>query len=81
MLLFNHFCIQLPLICGTYYFTEFFNIPYDWDSMQRWSVELQKKPLTFQVFEAHGHTELENNINTFFWHSSSLHNRQIGRNW
>ncbi|KAK7878307.1 hypothetical protein WMY93_031126 [Mugilogobius chulae] len=36
MLLFNHFCIQLPLICGTYYFTEYFNIPYDWDSMPRW---------------------------------------------
>lgn len=36
MLLFNHFCIQLPLICGTYYFTEFFNIPYDWDSIPRW---------------------------------------------
>ncbi|TMS23643.1 Methylsterol monooxygenase 1 [Larimichthys crocea] len=35
MLLFNHFFIQLPLICGTYYFTEFFNIPYDWDSMPR----------------------------------------------
>ncbi|XP_030881820.1 methylsterol monooxygenase 1 [Leptonychotes weddellii] len=24
VLLFNHFCIQLPLICGTYYFTEYF---------------------------------------------------------
>lgn len=36
MLLFNHFCIQLPLICGTYYFTEYFNIPYDWESMPRW---------------------------------------------
>nr|XP_040042182.1 methylsterol monooxygenase 1 isoform X1 [Gasterosteus aculeatus aculeatus] len=40
MLLFNHFCIQLPLICGTYYFTEFFNIPYDWDSMPRWPLVL-----------------------------------------
>ncbi|CAB1327107.1 unnamed protein product, partial [Coregonus sp. 'balchen'] len=36
MLLFNHFCIQLPMICGTYHFTEFFGIPYDWDSMPRW---------------------------------------------
>ncbi|KAL6466886.1 hypothetical protein MHYP_G00246900 [Metynnis hypsauchen] len=36
MLLFNHFFIQLPLICGTYYFTEFFSIPYDWESMPRW---------------------------------------------
>lgn len=44
MLLFNHFFIQLPLICGTYYFTEYFNIPYDWDSMPRWSVpRLQTK--------------------------------------
>lgn len=42
MLLFNHFFIQLPLICGTYYFTEYFNIPYDWDSMPRWSVERLK---------------------------------------
>lgn len=40
MLLFNHFFIQLPLICGTYYFTEFFNIPYDWDAMPRWCVTL-----------------------------------------
>ncbi|XP_008400998.1 methylsterol monooxygenase 1 [Poecilia reticulata] len=37
MLLFNHFFIQFPLICGTYYFTEFFSIPYDWDSMPRWT--------------------------------------------
>lgn len=35
-ILFNHFFIQLPLICGTYYFTEFFNIPYDWERMPRW---------------------------------------------
>lgn len=40
MLLFNHFCIQLPLICGTFYFTEFFSIPYDWDSMPRWWEQL-----------------------------------------
>ncbi|XP_044152938.1 methylsterol monooxygenase 1-like [Bufo gargarizans] len=39
MLLFNHFCIQLPLFCGAfYYFTEFLNIPYDWDSMPRWYI-------------------------------------------
>ncbi|KAL7981812.1 hypothetical protein Chor_000869 [Crotalus horridus] len=36
--IFNHFFIQLPLICGTYYFTEYFNIPYDWESMPRWFV-------------------------------------------
>lgn len=36
VILFNHFCIQLPLICGTYYFTEFFDIPYDWERMPRW---------------------------------------------
>lgn len=49
MLLFNHFCIQLPLICGTYYFTEFFNIPYDWDSMPRWSVEVQSNTSTLDT--------------------------------
>ncbi|KAF3818516.1 hypothetical protein GH733_011933, partial [Mirounga leonina] len=27
VLLFNHFCIQLPLICGTYYFTDGYDIP------------------------------------------------------
>ncbi|NXU93708.1 MSMO1 monooxygenase, partial [Xiphorhynchus elegans] len=37
-LLFNHFFIQLPLICGTYYFTEYFNIPYEWEEMPRWYV-------------------------------------------
>lgn len=45
MLLFNHFCIQLPLIFGTYYFTEYFNIPYDWDSMPRWSVQINNAHL------------------------------------
>ncbi|XP_006896718.1 PREDICTED: methylsterol monooxygenase 1 [Elephantulus edwardii] len=39
-LLFNHFFIQLPLICGTYYFTEYFNIPYEWEAMPRWSMLL-----------------------------------------
>uniref|UniRef100_S4REL1 Methylsterol monooxygenase 1 n=1 Tax=Petromyzon marinus TaxID=7757 RepID=S4REL1_PETMA len=37
-LLFNHFFIQLPMICGTYYFTEFFSTPYEWDAMPRWHV-------------------------------------------
>ncbi|XP_041372180.1 methylsterol monooxygenase 1-like, partial [Gigantopelta aegis] len=36
LLMFSHFCIQLPMITGTYYFTEFFNIPYDWDHMPAW---------------------------------------------
>jgi len=36
LLMFNHFCIQLPLITGTYYFTEFFAIPYSWEEMPRW---------------------------------------------
>lgn len=40
VLLFNHFCIQLPMIFGTFYFTEYFNIPYDWDSMPRWTIIL-----------------------------------------
>ncbi|KAL8207238.1 UNVERIFIED_CONTAM: Methylsterol monooxygenase 1 [Gekko kuhli] len=37
-IVFNQVFIQLPLICGTYYFTEYFNIPYDWDHMPRWFV-------------------------------------------
>jgi len=44
LILFNHFCIQLPLIAGTYVFTEMFGIPYDWESMPRWYV------LAAQVF-------------------------------
>ncbi|CAB1327103.1 unnamed protein product, partial [Coregonus sp. 'balchen'] len=44
MLLFNHFCIQLPMICGTYHFTEFFSIPYDWDSMPRWYSPTHTQP-------------------------------------
>ncbi|TKC43599.1 hypothetical protein EI555_011954, partial [Monodon monoceros] len=42
VLLFNHFCIQLPLICGTYYFTEYFNTPYDWQTMPRWYMLLAR---------------------------------------
>ncbi|KAG8135061.1 putative C-4 methylsterol oxidase-like protein [Naja naja] len=40
ILMFNHFCIQLPLIMGTHYFTEYFNIPFDWETMPRWFVIL-----------------------------------------
>lgn len=36
LLLFNHFCIQFPMISGTYAFTEFFQIPYSWESYPRW---------------------------------------------
>jgi len=36
LLMFNHFCIQAPLILGTYVYTETFGIPYDWDSMPHW---------------------------------------------
>ncbi|XP_071103180.1 methylsterol monooxygenase 1-like [Haliotis cracherodii] len=36
LILFSHFCIQLPMMTGTYFFTEYFNIPYDWDSMPPW---------------------------------------------
>uniref|UniRef100_A0A8C7DRC5 Fatty acid hydroxylase domain-containing protein n=1 Tax=Naja naja TaxID=35670 RepID=A0A8C7DRC5_NAJNA len=39
-LMFNHFCIQLPLIMATHYFTEYFNIPFDWETMPRWFVIL-----------------------------------------
>ncbi|XP_042557746.1 methylsterol monooxygenase 1 [Dipodomys spectabilis] len=42
VLVFNHFCIQLPLICGTYYFTEYFNIPYGWQEMPRWYMILAR---------------------------------------
>ena len=42
VLLFNHFCIQLPLICGTYYCTEYFNTPYDWETMPRWYMLLAR---------------------------------------
>lgn len=42
VLLFNHFCIQFPLICGTYYFTEYFSIPYDWETMPRWYMLLAR---------------------------------------
>ncbi|CAD7691300.1 unnamed protein product [Nyctereutes procyonoides] len=42
VLLFSHFCIQLPLIYGTYYLTEYFNIPYDWERMPRWYMLLAR---------------------------------------
>lgn len=36
LLMFSHFCIQLPMILGTYTFTEMFGIPYSWEEMPRW---------------------------------------------
>ena len=30
---------QPKAICGTYYFTEYFSIPYDWETMPRWYVD------------------------------------------
>lgn len=44
LLLFNHFCIQLPLMFGMYPYTMYFNIPYDWEDMPRWY------NLAFRVF-------------------------------
>ncbi|KAI8495710.1 Methylsterol monooxygenase 1 [Branchiostoma belcheri] len=44
VIMFNHFFIQLPLMCGTYHFTQWFGIPYDYDSMPPWYV------LCMQVF-------------------------------
>ncbi|EDV27820.1 Methylsterol monooxygenase 1 [Trichoplax sp. H2] len=38
LLMFNHFLIQLPLICGTYAFTQMFGIPYDYASMPAWYI-------------------------------------------
>ncbi|GFR70706.1 methylsterol monooxygenase 1 [Elysia marginata] len=36
LLMFNHFVIQFPLICGTYVFTEMFGVPYSWEEMPSW---------------------------------------------
>lgn len=30
--------LKFPMIFGTYYYTEEFGIPYDWDAMPRWYV-------------------------------------------
>ncbi|KAK9399101.1 C-4 methylsterol oxidase-like [Crotalus adamanteus] len=49
----NRFFIQLPLICSTYYFTEYFNIPYDWESMPRCSTFESKAPFGMQAEYAH----------------------------
>eukprot|EP00128_Syssomonas_multiformis_P008607 Colp12_sorted_trinity150504_noHs@21905 len=40
VLMFNHFCIQLPMILGTYSFTKMFNIPYGYDAMPHWYILL-----------------------------------------
>ncbi|XP_065185659.1 methylsterol monooxygenase 1-like [Sycon ciliatum] len=40
VLMFNHFCIQLPLILGTFMFTEYMGIPYDYESMPAWYTTL-----------------------------------------
>lgn len=37
LILFSHVFIDMPFICGTYIFTEFFNIPFSWDTMPHWS--------------------------------------------
>ncbi|XP_078580558.1 methylsterol monooxygenase 1-like [Branchiostoma floridae x Branchiostoma japonicum] len=38
LLMFSHFFIQMPLMCGTYHFTQWFNIPYDYDSIPPWYI-------------------------------------------
>eukprot|EP00127_Corallochytrium_limacisporum_P002585 Clim_evm21s134 gene=Clim_evmTU21s134 len=38
LIMFNHFCIQTPLIFGTYTYTQMFGIPYGYDSMPKWWV-------------------------------------------
>jgi methylsterol monooxygenase len=35
-LMFNHFCIQLPLMSMTYYYLEMMGIPYEYDKMPAW---------------------------------------------
>lgn len=44
LIMFNHFCIQAPLIAGVYIYTEMFQIPYGWEAMPRWY------DLAFRVF-------------------------------
>lgn len=36
VLMFNHFCIQMPLIAGTYTYTEIFGVPHEYDLMPPW---------------------------------------------
>jgi methylsterol monooxygenase len=38
MLMFNHFCVQLPMILGTYTFTKMFGIPYEYAAMPAWYI-------------------------------------------
>jgi len=38
LIMYNHFCIQFPLIFGTYSFTKIMNIPYGYDEMPHWYV-------------------------------------------
>lgn len=40
LLMFSHFCIQMPLIFGTYYYLHYMGIPYDYKSIPRWYVLL-----------------------------------------
>lgn len=40
LIVFSHYCIQLPLICGAYYYTILFNIPYEYHLMPRWYILL-----------------------------------------
>ncbi|XP_064644357.1 methylsterol monooxygenase 1-like [Lineus longissimus] len=66
VLMFNHFCIQMPLIFGTYIFTEFFEIPYDWATFPRWYI------LAAQVF---GCAVIEDTWH-YFLHQA-LHDKRI----
>merc|ERR1719431_501921 len=38
LILFNHFCVQILFILGTFVFTELFGISYDYESIPRWYV-------------------------------------------
>ncbi|XP_063933963.1 methylsterol monooxygenase 1-like [Zophobas morio] len=40
LLLFNHFCIQFPLIMGTYTYTQIFKIPFSYETMPSWYILL-----------------------------------------
>jgi len=66
LIMFNHFCIQMPLICGTYVFTEMFSIPYEWEKIPRWYV-LAGQVLVCAVIEDTWH---------YFLHRA-LHDKRI----
>jgi len=66
LLLFSHFCIQLPMMFGMYPFTQMFGIPYDWDQMPRW-YELAARVFVCAVIEDTWH----------YWLHRLLHHKRL----